>query len=215
MLDNKITVNKIVLIIAYTLLVCLCLFSITPFDSTNSYLASTGSFVGKIEVAGLEYKVYQKTTGDYEDVTSTGIILGTRPFSTDTTYTYDVILKNDDPSTSTAAGFYVRWKFVATIDGVEQNINFAIKTDITANQTQTNPYGKNSHLSGDYFYYVTTGSTLATLDAQETVSLLSSVEFVGSYNSQTDSYGSLLDSVFAGSTFEFKLVIEGSSTAFY
>ncbi|MBQ8431045.1 MAG: hypothetical protein IJX26_03820 [Clostridia bacterium] len=229
MVKNKISVNKLFSTIILLMLFCVACFGFN-LNKTHSYLTDSGIMMGVIKVAPTDYNVYQKLTNnsDYvnrsdkgimldinylESTTSTNEVDGKEVstnnyerygvFATDTIYYYDVVLKNDDIATVDANSYSLRWWFEMIIDGTSHNINSAIITT-------------DSHVAliGDYFYYVSSGTTIDYFNAQTQVSIIESIEFAGSYDSVNDSYGSLLDDVFSGSDIEFYLHIEGSETLF-
>ena len=203
---NKITTPKI-----FALLALIVIFFGTAFGvfsgyvnknigQTNSYLNNKGSFMGVISLGGHQLKVIQNN----QDCLTSGIDLNTQYITTDKTYQIDsVYLKNTDKGTDLAC--YARWKFVATIDGV---------TDININEycTTSDP---NVFLNeaDNYFYYVDSEYAPKSLSSSSSLCLFDQMKFKGEYNTQTNTYGSIIDEYFSGSNFKLNLTVEASDTA--
>ena len=177
--------------------------------STLAYLESEGEFDSNISVSGVQLKVYQKSpnSDSYEDVTDTGFDLIYPYFSTDQTYKYDIILRNDETADVTASQYYLRWSFNAIIDNITYDITDYCNIDSAYVYKQTDSDGKTR-------YYSVNGSTSNVISAQNQIAFLSSIKFKGQYNPTTKKYGSILDQEFSGSKVKITANIEGSLTPY-
>lgn len=208
MKENKLSIGKVLFTLTLLVIFSSALFGVGIFDFLNpnktySYLTDNGVVMNVVQIAPMELNVYQRLKTDTADptdpVVDNKIDLETTYFATDVIYDgYNVYLKNDEEESS--GGFYIRWKFEATLDG----------TQYTNLNAYFIPNSSEAVLSGDYYYYVDAGGENAMLTAGESVNLLEKIYFTGSYDAGSDSYGSILDDKFSGSNFSLRIVIEGS-----
>jgi len=187
---------------------------------TSSYLTDGGKVMGVIMVEGIELQVLQDINLDdgvanYVNVEDEedgygGIVLGTNNFATDKNYNYSVKLSNNDYNNT----HYLRWKYVATVDGVETNMSEFCSTNAT-----------NVKYSNGYFYLVDGNNKSTTLGiddnataniAENEVEILSKICIKGTYDAGAHKVSeSFLDNpTFSGRDITFTLMIEGSATAY-
>ena len=202
------SVTKITFIVLLTALFFGIVFNVMGgydkkyIDNTGAYLTNTGAIMGVITLGGYQLKIVQGEN----DCTEKGIELGTNSIATDKSYAVEnVYLQNTD--TGSDLNCYVRWKFTATIDGVEDiDINESCSTSIP-----------NAFLNREdgYFYYVDKNNsyTPMTLASSNAVLLFDQMQFKGEYDAKTDTYGSILDQYYSGSNIKLNLVVQASKTA--
>lgn len=167
--------------------------------NTNAYLTNTGGMIGVIQIAGEQLKVTQN------EVEISKITFGVDYFVTDKTYNYDIRLKNTE-KIGGADSKYLRWKWTAVIDGVEENINEYVNTTDTSDTTN-----KQAYITGNWFYLVDNNYVATKLSPQEDFSILETLRFKGKYNYETKEYGSVLDKYYSGSNIQIYLTVQGST----
>lgn len=206
---QKITATKILALILLVSLFFGLAFNIFNLSSrgdlgkTQSYLSNNGAFMGVITLGGHQLKILQTVDGEEKDCKESGVDLGTNYIATDKHYNIDsVYIKNTDAGTDLSC--YLRWKFVATIDGVQD-------IDINKYCNTSNPYIF-LNKEDNYFYYVDTNFNPKSLASSETTLLFDEMYFKGEYNSESKTYGSVIDEYFSGSDFKLKLILEASDT---
>lgn len=171
-------------------------------NKTQSYLQDNGLFMGILTIGGHQLKVLQDDgTGTKKECTK--ISLGTDAITTDKQHdVLGVYIQNEDQGIN-AVECYVRWKFIATIDGVgEININEYCKTSSVDAFIDRND---------NYFYYINSDYSMKTLPAGSSICLFDKMLFEGEYDSATKTYGSIIDKYFSGSNFKLTLVVEASN----
>ena len=164
-------------------------------NQTNSYLGDAGNITGTIIIGGEQLKVTQNG----EEVSK--LTFGVDYFATDKNYTYDIRIKNDE-AVGGAYSKYLRWKWTAIIDGVEENINSYMQATNISNQI---------HIQEDWCYLINNENTATKLAPQEDIQILETLNFNGEFDEINKTYGSVLDKYYSGSNIQIYLTIEGST----
>ena len=197
--ENKLTVVKILTLIMLVVFSAGFLFSFTNVinkDGANAYLKNDGTIMGVITIGGLRLQINQNE----QDCQTVGIDLGTTTLATDKVYSINSVnITKKDAGQSTC---YIRWKFVATIDGVGD-------IDINNHCLTSDP---NVFLDKEqnYFYYVS--ETYEPISLTGNVCVLDEMYFKGEYDTLSKKYGSIIDEYFSGSNFKLNLIVEVSET---
>ena len=189
--------------------------------STYSYLSDGGKTMGVVMVEGVDYQVLQDIDlsnglNNYVNVEDSntgygGIVMGTNNLATDKKYNYSVKLKNPEAVAITAPGFYLRWKFTASVDGIETNISSFCAVDNSRNTS-----GYTASLQDGYFYLLNSSEESSYLPSQQQIEILSSICVKGDYSSSAHRISSSIFDIptFSGRDITFKFVLEGQADAY-
>ena len=195
------SVNKIILILLLTAMFFGITFNVfsnhkSPLDKTGAYLTSQGGLTGIIQLGGEKLSVTQNGVG-------TNIIYFNEDyFVTDKKYEYNIGIKNTEKAGGSDSK-YLRWKWTAVIDGVEENINKYV--------TPVKNENKQAYIMENWFYLVDNDYVAAKLEPQEELNILTELRFNGEYDIETEKYGSLLDKYYSGSNIQIYLTVQGST----
>ena len=195
------SVNKIILILLLTAMFFGIAFNIFSnkkhvLDETGAYLTSQGGLTGIIQLGGEKLSVTQNG-----EETST-IYFNVEYFVTDKKYEYNIGIKNTEKAGGSDSK-YLRWKWTAVIDGVEENINKYV--------TPVKSGSKQAYAMGNWFYLVDNDYVATKLAPQEELNILTELRFNGEYDIETEKYGSLLDKYYSGSNIQIYLTVQGST----
>ena len=200
--DSVVKITFVVLLVALFFGISFNLIGLSNkkgIGNTGAYLTSNGGMTGIIQIAGEQLKVTQN--GEVADK----IYFNVNYFATDRNYDYDIDLMNTE-KVGGSDSKYLRWKWTAVVDGVEENINKYVNTTDTSETTN-----KQAYLVKNWYYLVDNDYVATKLAPQESISILERLKFKGEYDYNTKEYGSVLDKYASGSNIQIYLTVQGST----